>query len=46
MGAGFGWVWRGVVHGSLTLPDPAPILRRRAVYGRWIRVGVAWGVVW
>jgi hypothetical protein len=23
--------------------DPAPILRRRAVNGGWIRVGVAWG---
>ncbi len=24
----------------------APILRRRAENGRWIGVGVAWGVVW
>jgi hypothetical protein len=39
-------VWCGVVHGSLTRLDPAPILRRRADNGGWIRVGVGWVVEW
>ena len=46
-GGGLGWcvvLGAYVVHGSLTRPDPAPILRRRAVYGGWIGVGVVW--VW